>query len=809
MADPAFIQDVPTRDQYIAAAGQTIFDYTFPIFDEVDIIVEKTPFVTGIPLTLVLNVDYTVTGVGVQSGGTIVLAVGAATSDVIIIFREVVKKRITDFSNTAAFNSANINLELDRIVQMTQDRFREISQSLRFPDSDVTSPALDLPGEVARAGNVLAFDPINSQPIVGVNNSLLQTLITTSLTSLVPDPSVVVASFVSARAIDGNLLVGGEVVLITDIDRGDHFVVRPLTTQVDNDGTILELTTPNGFYLERLNPSGIVNILWFGVKKDGSADIGPAYQNAINLVTVTRETLLFPAGNYLQTTPVVKDNFDGLTIIGWGAIIDFQVSGSLTLGDHSVDGNDFSTQLTPTIKNVVIIGLHFVSSAPGYNETTNRNAFASPLNLSSFKGCRVIHCHFEDWDFAAVNIEAASKNCRVLYCTFKQNNESNVAYGVRPFNFVVPLDNYNETTGLLLFPAPTTSFHEDIIVFGCEFDGCSHGILSWNVHNSKYIYNTFRNPQVRTISASNFNFDCLIMGNTHFVEDNVESILSTCIAIGVGSERVRIEKETFKGTVSGIAPNSSLKVIQCSGVNRNIVIDDCEFDVVNADIDIVLDANVEATINGSRFLTDIAGTSISPILINNNPASSPGFDQPKVVITNNIDKANPRFVTLNGDPAGTPEHIIIENNDLRVPLVNSLVATNTTGIWKVKARNNEFVAGAADYVVDFGTGKALFAYADSFERDVKFTTGGGVGSGISTPVTATIEAPPEIFDLPGYLYSAWGGGENAQPIDEFEFEPTTLSSTTIAGNINRDAATASFQVGHALVKVTYTPTHGI
>jgi len=298
MADPAFIQDVPTRNQFTAAAAQTVFDYTFPIFDQVDLVVEKTRISDGVTIILVLTTDYTVTGVGAQAGGTIVLTSGAAAGDIITITRQVELKRITDYSQEAAFNAANVNLETNRIVQMIQDRDRDIAQALRIPDADLNSPANDLPDEILRAGKVLAFNPSSSQPEAGVDNSLLQTLITTSLTSLVPDPTVVVASFTAARAIDGNLLVGGEVVLITELRRGGNFIVRPLVAQVDNDGTILELVTPNGFYLQRLGIGEDLNVFWFGAVGDGVAVDHLSIQNTIDALPSQGGRVLFPGGTF-------------------------------------------------------------------------------------------------------------------------------------------------------------------------------------------------------------------------------------------------------------------------------------------------------------------------------------------------------------------------------------------------------------------------------------------------------------------------------------------------------------------------------
>lgn len=155
----AFIEDANPRNLYAATAGQTIFDYTYPIFDEDDLDVTQA----GLALTLS---DYTVQGVGLKAGGTITLNVGATLDDVIIIQRSVERKRITDYTLSGAFNADTINRELDRMAQMDQDAALERSQMLRAPSTDTNLPLNDLPDDAARALKVLAFDSFG-QPEAG------------------------------------------------------------------------------------------------------------------------------------------------------------------------------------------------------------------------------------------------------------------------------------------------------------------------------------------------------------------------------------------------------------------------------------------------------------------------------------------------------------------------------------------------------------------------------------------------------------------------------------------------------------------
>ena len=86
------IFDQDPRIQYTAAAAQTVFDYPFIIFEEADLKVYLTP-VGDEPNDeddiLILNVDYTVTDVGAETGGTIVLTNPATAGDIITIVRDV------------------------------------------------------------------------------------------------------------------------------------------------------------------------------------------------------------------------------------------------------------------------------------------------------------------------------------------------------------------------------------------------------------------------------------------------------------------------------------------------------------------------------------------------------------------------------------------------------------------------------------------------------------------------------------------------------------------------------------------------
>jgi len=127
------VNDVERYKQYIATNGQTIFDYPFVITDETELKVFLTPNGSSADddnQTLILNSDYTVTGVLVDSGGTIVLSGGATAGDRITIIGNKVIERITNLQNSNDLNSDTLNDEFNSIIIMMQEIRKDLAKIL-------------------------------------------------------------------------------------------------------------------------------------------------------------------------------------------------------------------------------------------------------------------------------------------------------------------------------------------------------------------------------------------------------------------------------------------------------------------------------------------------------------------------------------------------------------------------------------------------------------------------------------------------------------------------------------------------------
>jgi len=126
------------RRQYIATGGQTVFAYDFFVAVATDLQVFQNSALINFPA------DYAVSNVGVVGGGDVTLTVGATLNDVISIEADTPQVRSTDFT-TSNFKSAELNLQLDDLIRLSQEQERDIARSAILPvfvlDSvDVTLP---------------------------------------------------------------------------------------------------------------------------------------------------------------------------------------------------------------------------------------------------------------------------------------------------------------------------------------------------------------------------------------------------------------------------------------------------------------------------------------------------------------------------------------------------------------------------------------------------------------------------------------------------------------------------------------------
>lgn len=142
----------PARNEYTANAGQTIFNYTFKIFESTDLNVYITPAGQDANDSTDLTTAYTVSGVGIAAGGSITLSVGANAGDLITIVSNVPSSRTTDYQNNGDFRPDTVNADFDRVVSIAKKIEDTANRTVLLQQSHQDPKPLSLPRPVAGLG---------------------------------------------------------------------------------------------------------------------------------------------------------------------------------------------------------------------------------------------------------------------------------------------------------------------------------------------------------------------------------------------------------------------------------------------------------------------------------------------------------------------------------------------------------------------------------------------------------------------------------------------------------------------------------
>lgn len=169
-------------------SATTVWPFNFPIPNQASLIVTLIDVVTGNP-TVVAPVNYSVTGLGSPTGGSVTYPLSGpplTNATQIVIQRAVADTQSTSFANQSATYPADIEAALDYLTMITQQIVDAQSRSIVFSIAD-TVPS-QLPPATARAGKYLAFDaagsPIASPgPVAGVAVSAAMTPVVQAATT--------------------------------------------------------------------------------------------------------------------------------------------------------------------------------------------------------------------------------------------------------------------------------------------------------------------------------------------------------------------------------------------------------------------------------------------------------------------------------------------------------------------------------------------------------------------------------------------------------------------------------------------------
>ena len=199
------------RNTYTASGGQTVFTIGFEFFATGDIKV----FRNGTALTFNAApssvAQFSVQGTANASdsayefgaGGTITLGAGATADDSIVIVRDIVVERTTDFTPAASFDVTALNTQLDVLMAMMAEREESTSRSLRLPLAETTTNFdMQLPVKATRANKILEFDN-DGNPSAALSSTNFATLGT--ITSDISAVAAVASNVTTVAGIASNV----------------------------------------------------------------------------------------------------------------------------------------------------------------------------------------------------------------------------------------------------------------------------------------------------------------------------------------------------------------------------------------------------------------------------------------------------------------------------------------------------------------------------------------------------------------------------------------------------------------------------
>lgn len=147
---------------YTGDGVSNTFTYPFKIFKVADLVVS----VAGVVKTYAT--DYSVTGVGSITGGSVVFVIAPVAAAAVLIYRQITYDRIDqDYQEGGDFLANGLDDDLDRIVAQVQQISRDIGRALKLPvdvitDQILVSTIAQRVGKLAgfdSFGNVTLFDP--------------------------------------------------------------------------------------------------------------------------------------------------------------------------------------------------------------------------------------------------------------------------------------------------------------------------------------------------------------------------------------------------------------------------------------------------------------------------------------------------------------------------------------------------------------------------------------------------------------------------------------------------------------------------
>jgi len=121
------ISSTNNRISYSGNGVTTAFAFPYKFLTDADLVVISRVTATGVETVKTLTTDYTVTGEGLDAGGTVTMVVAPASGTQLIIYRDVAATQELDYRENDSFPAESTESGFDKLTMITQ-RLKDVSE---------------------------------------------------------------------------------------------------------------------------------------------------------------------------------------------------------------------------------------------------------------------------------------------------------------------------------------------------------------------------------------------------------------------------------------------------------------------------------------------------------------------------------------------------------------------------------------------------------------------------------------------------------------------------------------------------------
>jgi len=465
---------LPSRNEFIAAAGQTIFAYTFKIYSTADLNVYVTPAGQDANDSTDITTSFTVLGVNDPSGGSITLTTPTSVNDLVTIVSNIAEDRTVNYQQNSDFIPDVVNSDFDRVVSLSKQQADRSGRTLAFQESLQNATELSLPDP--SAGLYLRW----KGDLTGVENAGA------------PSVSVPAVEFSTVADMAGSttLAVGTMVFTAGYFTAGDRGLATYLVEASQSVDEIGDHTLANG-NVAILQTTNTINVNQFGMFADTPIDgtiVTDHTTTWLHIVDTLRPGRVYLPGidgfSYRMQLFKVKADMevfgDGSSLTQGTVVEVFNIAMSVVMGQINSDSRvsalrikslepDLELQRTTVgaSSNVTLEKMVF----EGFRDVTGP-ADAWGLYMKDSTNISVKQCGFDDNTQADIAIVENNKNCTIDGCygtgsVFHVSFEPNSS---TTFNENITVKNMEMTKLSILENGSGGTANKAITISACEID---------------------------------------------------------------------------------------------------------------------------------------------------------------------------------------------------------------------------------------------------------------------------------------------------------------------------------------------------